>query len=192
MRRAVLARGDYFVDVFLVDAEGERRIDWIFRNRGVLAPLGDGVPIVPAELKGDGYEYIEDLSTRPALDNIALDWQFGETGMKLFMAEMDGTSLYAGPAPGNPSEDVQDLMIRQRKASRAAFVSVFHPYRDRPRIDSVAWHGSDLIGAGWAACTVEGSDEKELWIVRSGPDVEVPGWLGDLPACNRFEYTLED
>ena len=192
MRRAVLARGDYFVDIFLVDAEGERRIDWIFRNRGVLAPLGDGVPIVPAELEGDGYEYIDNLSTRPALDNIALDWQFGETGMKLFMAEGDGTTLYAGPAPGNPAEDVQDLMIRQRTAARTAFVSVFHPYAERPRIVSVTWHGSDLTGAGWAACTVEGSDRKELWIVRSGPDVEVPGWLGDLPASSRFEYTLEE
>ena len=83
-------------------------------------------------------------------------------------------------------------MIRQRTASRTAFVSVFHPYEDRARIDSVTWHGSDLAGAGWAACTVEGSDKKELWIVRSGPDVEVPAWLGDLPVSSRFEYTLED
>ena len=158
----------------------------------MLAPLGDGVPIVPAVLEGDGYEYIDDLSTRPALGNIVLDWQFGETGMKLFMAETDETPLYAGPAPGNPAEDVQDLMIRQRTASRAAFVSVFHPYEESPRIVSVTWHGSDLIGAGWAACTVEGSDRKDLWIVRSGADVEVPARLSDLPASSRFEYSLEE
>ena len=102
MRRAVLARGDYFVDIFLVDAERERRIDWIFRNRGVLAPLGDGVPIVPAVLEGDGYEYIDDLSTRPAYGNIALNWQFGETGVKLFLAEMDGTSSLCGAGAGKP------------------------------------------------------------------------------------------
>ena len=192
MRRAVLARGDYFVDIFLVDAGRERRIDWIFRNRGVLAPLGDGIPIVPAVLEGDGYEYIDDLSTRPAYGNIALNWQFGETGVKLFMAEMDGTVLYAGPAPGNPAEDTQDLMIRQRTASRTAFISVCHPYRDTPRIGSVTWHGSDLIGAGWAACTVEGSDKKDLWIIRSQSDVDVPTWLGDLPASSRFEYALEE
>ena len=191
MRRAVLARGDYFVDIFLVDAGRERRIDWIFRNRGVLAPLGDGIPIVPAVLEGDGYEYIDDLSTRPAYGNIALNWQFGETGVKLFMAEMDDTVLYAGPAPGNPAEDTQDLMIRQRTASRTAFISVCHPYRDMPSIDSVTWHGSDLIGAGWAACTVERSDKKDLWIVRSQSDVDVPTWLGDLQASNRFEYALE-
>lgn len=192
MRRAVLARGDYFVDIFLVDAGRERRIDWIFRNRGVLAPLGDGIPIVPAVLEGDGYEYIDDLSTRPAYGNIALNWQFGETGVKLFMAEMDETTLFAGPAPGNPAEDTQDLMIRQRTASRTAFISVCHPYRDTPRIGSVTWHGSDLIGAGWAACTVERSDKKDLWIIRSQSDVEVPTWLGDLPASSRFEYALEE
>ncbi len=192
MRRAVLACGDYFVDIFLVDAGRERRIDWIFRNRGVLAPLGDGIPIVPAELKGDGYEYIDDLSTRLAYDNIALNWEFGKTGTKLFMAEMDGTVLYAGPAPGYPAEDTQDLMIRQRTASRTAFLSVFHPYRDRPRIGSVTWHGSDLIGAGWAACTVEGSGWQDRWIVRMNSGVETPPWLAELPASNRFEYTLED
>ncbi len=192
MRRAVLACGDYFVDIFLVDAGRERRIDWIFRNRGVLAPLGDGIPIVPAELKGDGYEYIDDLSTRPAYDNIALNWEFGETGTKLFMAEMNGTVLYAGPAPGYPAEDTQDLMIRQRTASRTAFLSVFHPYRDSPRIGSVTWHGSDLIGAGWAACTVEGSGWQDRWIVRMNSGVETPPWLAELPASNRFEYTLED
>jgi len=147
---------------------------------------------VPAVLEGDGYKYIEDLSTRPACDSIVLDWQFDETGVKLFMAEMDGTALYAGPAPGNPAEDTQDLMIRQRTASRTAFVSVFHPYEERPRIASVTWHGSDLIGAGWAACTVEGPDEKELWIVRLGSKMEVPAWLDGLPASGRFEYTLED
>ena len=192
MRRAVLACGDYFVDIFLVDAGRERRIDWIFRNRGVLAPLGDGIPIVPAELKGDGYEYIDDLSTRLAYDNIALNWEFGKTGTKLFMAEMNGTILYAGPAPGYPAEDTQDLMIRQRTASRTAFLSVFHPYRDRPRIGSVTWHGSDLIGAGWAACTVEGSGWQDRWIVRMNSGVETPPWLAELPASNRFEYTLED
>ena len=112
--------------------------------------------------------------------------------MKLFMAEMDGTALYAGPAPGNPAEDTQDLMIRQRTASRTAFVSVFHPYRDRSRVDLVTWHGSDLIGEGWAACTVEGQKNKDLWIVRSRSEVEIPSWLGDLPASSRFEYSLED
>lgn len=192
MRRAVLARGDYFVDIFLVDAGNTRRIDWIYRNVGVLAPLGDGVPIVPAVLEGDGYEYIGNLSTRHGDDSIALNWEYGETGVKLFMGETGGTTLYAGPAPGNPAEDTQDLMIRQRTASRTAFLSVFHPYQDTPRIVSVTWHGCDLIGAGWAACTVEGPDKRDLWIVRSRSEVEVPSWLGDLPASSRFEYVLED
>jgi hypothetical protein len=192
MRRAILVRGSYIVDIFLVDAGKERRIDWIFRNRGALAPLGDGVPLVPAVLKGDGYEYLGDSSSRPADGSIALDWQLGETGVKLFMGETGGTTLYAGPAPGNPAEDLQDLLIRQRTGSRTAFLSVLHPYKDRPRFGSVKWHGCDLIGEGWAACTVEGGKSKELWVVRSRSDVEVPPWLGDLPASSRFEYSLED
>lgn len=192
MRRAILAREDYFLDIFLVDAGRECRIDWIFRNRGVLAPLGDGIPIVPAELEGDGYEYIDDLSTRPAYGDITMNWQFGDSGTKLFLAEMEGTNMYAGPAPGYPAEDVQDLMIRQRTTSRTAFISVGHSYRGSPRIDSVTWHGSDLMGSGWASCTVEGSGWQDSWVIRMNGGVETPPRLADLPSRNSFKYTLED
>ena len=191
MRRTVLGRGDYFVDVFAVDAGTERRIDWIYRNAGVLAPISEAGPVEPDALKGDGFGYIRDVQCCELDDSIALDWKSGETGVRLFMAEQDGTTLFTGRAPGNPAEDRQGLIIRQRNAKSTAFVSVFHPHPGAPRIASVTWHGCDLTGEGWAACTVEGPELRDCWIIRLNKGVETPRWLAELPAGKRFEYTLE-
>ena len=192
MRRAVLARGDYYVDVFLVDAGKERRIDWIYRNGGMLAPVADARPAGPAAIEGDGYEYITDLHNRALDESIALTWQIGETGVRLYVAEQGDTTLFAGQAPGNPAEDRHGLIVRQRSTNRTAFVSVFHPFQDGPRIASVTWHGSDLVGEGWAACTVEGSNGRDRWTIRLSQEVEIPPWLAELEADNHFEYILED
>ena len=190
MRRTVLARADYLVDVFLVDAGEERRIDWIYRNAGELAlpnvrSLGLSAP------EGEGYEHITDFRSHALDDDIALTWRLEGSGMRLFMAEQAGTTLFAGRAPGNPAEERQGLVMRQREAARTAFLAVFHPYQETPRISSVSWHGRDLLGAGWAACTVEGTNGRDCWIIRMAPEAEIPPWVAELPADNRFEYTLE-
>ena len=83
------------------------------------------------------------------------------------------------------------MIIRQRTKTRTAFLSVFHPFGEAPRIDSVAWHGRDLLGAGWAACTVEGANGRDRWIIRLRPEADIPSALAELPADNRFTYTLE-
>ena len=191
MRRAALARADYVVDIFLVDAGAARRIDWIYRNAGALAPPAASRPLGGGGLEGEGYEHITDLYSSSLDDDTTVTWQLGGSAMKLFMAEQAGTILYAGSAPGNPAEERQGLIIRRRAATRTAFLAIFHPYRERPRISSVTWHGRDLLGAGWAACTLDGAQGRDRWIIRLRAEVEIPSWLTGLPADNRFEYTLE-
>ena len=83
------------------------------------------------------------------------------------------------------------MIIRQRRKTRTAFLSVIHPFGEAPRIDSVAWHGRDLLGAGWAACTVEGTKGRDLWTIHLRPEAVIPTELAELPADNRFTYTLE-
>ena len=190
MRRAVLAHDDYIVDVFLVDAGEQRRIDWIFRNAGELA-LPNFHSLGLSGLEGEGYQHVTDLHCHALEDDIALNWQLDGTGTRLFMAEQAGATLYSGRAPGNPAEERQGLIIRQRTATRTAFLAVIHPYRGTPSIDSVTWHGRDLLGAGWAACTVEGKNRRVRWIIRLHPELELPSWVIDLPADNLFEYSLE-
>ena len=43
MRRVVLARPEYLVDIFVVEGGEERRIDWVFRNAGALAPFAENL-----------------------------------------------------------------------------------------------------------------------------------------------------
>ena len=117
MRRTVLARADYLVDVFLVDAGEVRRIDWIYRNAGELA-LPNVRSLRLSAPEGEGYEHMTDFRSHALDDDIALTWRLEGSGMRLFMAEQAGTTLFAGRAPGNPAEERQGLVMRQREAAR--------------------------------------------------------------------------
>ena len=206
MRRAVLACTDYFLDIFLVDSLAEQRIDWIYRNAGELAPIPHAHPLA-APLQGEGYHHIRDVhslhldcdfcmctptpSSQPHTCKTPLLWRLGQAGMQMFMADLPRTTVISGTVPGNPPDDRQGLIIRQRETAQTAFFTVFHPYQDgNPQISAVTWHGQDLLGAGWAACSVERAQERDLWIIRLHKQVTVPLWLAALPADKRLEYTL--
>ncbi len=191
MRRIVLARAEYLVDIFLVDAGQQRRIDWIYRNAGALIHADNAHPLLPSELDGEGYQHISDLRALSLDEDSRMIWRSDTSGMMLHMAEPAGATLYAGRAPGNPAEERQGLVIRRRVAARTAYLSVLHPFGNTPRLRSVTWHGRDLLDSGFAACTVHRPDGQDLWTIRLHPDVELPSRLADLPADNRFEYTLE-
>ena len=191
MRRVVLARADYLVDIFLVDAGEERRIDWIYRNAGGLLSAFDSRPALPSELEGEGYEHIADPRSFILDDDSRLTWRSEGSGVRLFVAEPAGATLYTGRAPGNPAEERHGLVIRRRIALQTAFLSAFHPFGDTPRLASVTWHDSDLLDTGFAACSVNRPDGLDLWTIRLRPDVELPSRLADMPADNRFDYTLE-
>ena len=191
MRRATLARSDYFVDLFLVEAGERRRIDWIYRNAGRLAEIDCGLSPVDASIDGEGYQHIAGVESHAPDGETTLTWRSERSGMRLFLADAAETAMFSGLAPGNPAEERQGIVIRQRTASRTAFLGVFHPFGEEPRIRKVTWHGRDLLGAGWAACTVEGAGKLDLWTIRLKAAAHLPPWLEELPADNRYAYTLE-
>lgn len=191
MRRVLLARADYLVDIFLVEAGEEHRIDWIYRNTGTLLAAAESRPALPSALEGEGYEHIAEPRSLTLDDDPRLSWRSEGSSMRLFAAEQAGATLYAGRAPGNPAEERHGLLIRRRVASQTAFLSVFHPFGDTPHLTSVTWHARDLLDTGYALCSVDRSDGQDLWIILLRPDVEVPSRLAELPAGNRFEYRLE-
>ena len=192
MRRVLLARADYLIDIFLVDAGKERRIDWIYRNTGALLSAAASRPALPSALEGEGYEHIADPRSLALDDDPRFTWRSEGSSMRLFAAEQAGATLYAGRAPGNPAEERHGLLIRRRVASQTAFLSVFHPYGDTPRLVSVSWHARDLVDAGYAVCSLDCPHGQDLWTIRLRPDVDLPSRLAELPADNRFEYPLEN
>ncbi len=191
MRRAILARPDYFLDLFLVQADRRRRMDWIYRSRGTcnldLALAANGT----LDAEGEGYQHVTEARRAVVEGDFAVNWQLGEAGLILFAAGASGSEIILGSAPGNPATERQSLLIGRRHTAATAYFSVFHPYQGQPCVTSVHWIGHDLLGAGWTGCIIETCDARELWLIRLSPDVE-PVFETDLGGvAARFEYTLD-
>jgi hypothetical protein len=191
MRRAILARSDYYLDLFLVQADRRRRGDWILRSRG---ECNADLPVVAGGslgAEGEGYQHVSDVRRAVVDGDFRIKWRSGSVGLILFAAGMPGAGIILGSAPGNPAAERQSLLIRRHYATSIAYLSVFHPYRQQARVTSVRWIERDLIGAGWAGLVVETQDARESWLIRLQPGI-VPASemeLGRLDA--EFEYCLD-
>ena len=144
------------------------------------------------EVEGEGYEHLHGLQRHALEGDTALTWQLEGSGMALFLAEAGWYKPFHGTCarkPGRGAPGVRSSGSGRRRERH--FLSVLHPFGDAPRIDSVSWHGRDLLGAGWAACTVEGTKGRDLWTIHLRPEAVIPTELAELPADNRFTYTLE-
>jgi hypothetical protein len=191
MRRAILARSDYYLDIFLVQADRRRRGDWIFRSRG---ECNSELPVLAGGslgAEGEGYQHVSDVRRAVVDGDFRINWRSGSAGLTLFAAGMPGSEVILGWVPGNPATERQSLLISRRHAAATAYLSVFAAYRQQARVTSVRWIGRDLLGAGWAGCVVQLPDARESWLIRLQPGI-VPASemeLGRLDA--EFEYCLD-
>ena len=88
LRRVLLSRKDYFVDLFEVDAAAEHQIDWLYQHRGDLIESPAGTE-VSAGLAGDcGYAHVTNVSQVQDPSATRLRWQKA------------GARLRSLPAPG--------------------------------------------------------------------------------------------
>src|SRR5215470_2111416 len=144
MRRLILWRQSYFVDVFQVECSQPRRIDWIYHNLGnLVTPPGSRVP---AELVGVcGYANVGDVRRVAETDRTQLDWRVGNVGLRLYIAPMPEAELLVGEAPANPASEKLSIAVRRRWATRATFLSVFVPYQwgDDPPVRGVSWSSGE-------------------------------------------------
>lgn len=192
MRRVLLARPDYFLDVFLVACDRTRRIDWIYRNIGACDVSLDLNPLGAVNAEGDGNKHISNARRAITDGDFAVRWQADGAGLQLFVAGMPASEITAGTVPGNPPTDLHSIIVHRRRAVETAYISVFHPYKQSPCVTSVEWIGSDLLGAGWAGCIVNLADVRELWLIRQTSDAVVPLWSEreKVEVGAQFEYSL--
>ena len=190
MRRVILSRPDYFLDLFSVQCTQERRIDWVYRNAGLCAISPDTEASALAE-EGHGYEHILGVTRAVTDGDVVVNWTVGDVGLRLHLAGLPGTEAIAGTAPGNPPTDLQTLLISRRRAAATAYVSVFHPYGQTDPALSVEWTGRDLLGAGWIGCVVQLAGRRESWLIRQTPGQPVRLWPGHAQADVQCEYSLE-
>ena len=190
MRRVILARPDYFLDLFLVEAPDSRRIDWIYRNAGQLQttlPL-TAYPTLADE--GEGYCHIARPQHNHTDKPFQASWQSGAIGLQLWADGAPGTDIFTGSVPGNPPTDRFALLLQRRQSATAAFLTLFHPFPTTPTITTVEWFGDNFQQTGWLGCRVTLGDQQEHWLLQSQSDGAQPRWFTAAPADRKLRYYL--
>jgi hypothetical protein len=129
MRRRVMAHPEYFVDVFTVQCEQPRRIEWIYHNAGE-AMLLDG---------SEQYQHLASVQALRRFLPVRLAWKDTAGSLSIWLAPSAEEDLFTGTSPGHPPSERMGFVLRQRHAKEAVFVAVLHPYREKPRVRNVVW-----------------------------------------------------
>jgi hypothetical protein len=190
MRRVILARPDYFLDLFLVETPDSRRIDWIYRNAGQLQttlPL-TAYPTLADE--GEGYRHIAHPQHNRTDKPFQASWQSGAIGLQLWAAGAPGTDILTGSVPGNPPTDHFVTLLQRQQGATATFLTLFHPFRATPTVTSVEWFGNNFQQTGWLGCRVTLGDQQEHWLLQSQSDGAQPRWFTATPADRKLRYCL--
>ena len=189
MRRVILARPDYFVDICLVDCGRPRQIDWIYHNAG---DLDTSLALGPADaLAGDGYEHLAAVERATTDSDLALNWRTDGVGLQLFTAGASGAEIITASSPGNPPRDRRSVVVNRRHAASAAYLSVFHPHGAVRRVEGVRWIGRNLLGAGWAACAVDSDGDRESWSIHLTAEAKAAERSRRSGGSASFEYCLD-
>jgi hypothetical protein len=196
LRRVILARPEYFLDILLVGSEASRRIDWLYHNQGTPHVSLSGQPIGMTSDEGAGYQHNSQAQRAVVEGDFVVTWppmsdRPSAAGLKLFVAGGIEGEAITGMVPGNPPTDPYGLLIHRRQAKTTAFLSLFHPYQSAPQVTRVEWSGHFLVEDGWAGCVVHCADRREEWLIRLSTAAQ-----SSLPplkrqAAARFEYTID-
>ncbi len=190
MRRVLLARPDYFLDLVLVEAPDSHRVDWIYHNAGTLATALPAVAYDTLREAGEGYSHITQAQAVTTDTAFTVNWQINEVGLQLFVAGMIGMEVITGRVPGNPPGDQLATLIQRRHTAQTAFLSLFHPFRDAPMVTAVEWIERNLLETGWAGCRVTFGHRSEYWLIQRTNDVALPAWFAELADDAKFVYCL--
>ncbi len=183
MRRVVLVKtekgerrkekGVYFIDLFKVQCDRIRQIDWIFRMRGKEKgerrkekgrPFPFSLSPFPLSLEGEGYEHIAHVRAGRARDSGArISWRVGQSGVDLFL--VGDSEVFVGDAPFNPASERTDVAVVRRRAKTTVFASVFCIHEGRPCVRGVREVTKDLGVRGAIGLVVETEEGEETWVV---------------------------
>jgi hypothetical protein len=130
-RRIIAWYGDFFVDIFKVEAPCAESIDWVFIARG--KPLGDKVPRGNQPFSAEyPYSYLN-LLGRWETEEPCLRWDAGdEVILSLHPAGSIPPLLLEGP--DNPSTGKLSYLIERVKGSAAIFVNVISCGKGAPPV----------------------------------------------------------
>ena len=167
MRRILLWRDHYFVDLLQVRCPTVCDLDWVCQVRG--ERIGEPVGLSPASpLTGDGgYAHVRLEGRVLELDNLNLRWRHQGGLLDLHLLE-PSDRMFLGSAPSNPASESLSTCIRRRKAADTTFVSVFVPFgtNQNSPVHSAA---SRLRHDGSRAVTLVTDRGVDNWTLGSDP-----------------------
>ena len=168
MRRAVLWRDGYFVDVFSVACDRPRQIDWVYHNLGGFESTPEIAACSGVLQDGIGYDCIEQVRRRKVDGDVTLSWQTAASRLDVFLLGSSGSEVITGLGPFNPAFVRIPMVIARRVARHATFVSVFLPSQvDTEARGRVRRLDGDLDEDGFVRFVVDHAGAEELWNVRT-------------------------
>ena len=167
MRRVILWRENYFIDLFQVTDHSDRDIDWICHVRGRLTGsfFDSGLD---QDLKFENVSAHTQVKTScEESQRRLLRWRCEGGFLDLILLCPEG-HLVLGTSPSNPASEELSTIIRRRRAAETTFLSVFSfaPDGEDPAVQRV--EGGQLEGGDRRLIlkTSSGSDE---WTMGTDP-----------------------
>lgn len=170
MRRVVLWKAPYFIDVVVVDAVRDQPVDLAWHHRGsLLSPreleLADWKP--PAD---SPYEFLDDVRAVPGA-RWRLEWEVDGAGTRMWGCDPVGGTTLVATSPSNPPAERQSTLLRRARGSRVCYAAVIEPVRDGGCVTAVHW--SKVSPDLWVALTVELSDGADEWRLSTGAEARI-------------------
>ena len=167
MRRVILWRDSYFIDLFQVTGPSPRDIDWICHVRGRLTEHSfESVSdrgLSPEHVSA--HTQVEGSCEESKLPR--LRWRCEGGFLDLNLPRPEG-HIFLGISPSNPASERLSTLIRRRRASETTFLSVFSftPQGEDPSVQRV--EGGQQEGGDWRLIvrTSSGPDE---WTMGGDP-----------------------
>lgn len=127
--RTLVLMPAYLLVIDQLDADSERRFDWVYHNRGdrVLCEAAHGSPVDDAY---PGRDYIGNMLAGDTNEAIQMQFLDGDVTTRLSMAPQDGTSVLTGDGVGASVLERVPMTIITRRGQRASFVAVLEPVRE--------------------------------------------------------------
>lgn len=165
MRRCVLWKEGYFVDIVRVICLEARQIDLAWHCAGVLDL--SAADLTALHFDSPGYQHLSNIRELHS-DQWRAIWRT-ETGagVQQWALNPADTQTLVADAPFNPASQIMSLVVRRVNAAEAIFVSVVEPFAVGPVIDQVGWESDDR----GVALRVSGEGLADRWHIHFGEDV---------------------
>ena len=168
LRRVLLWRELYFIDVFDVECPDSRCADWIYHNSGALLESPAGRPREEGLDSEGGHPHFSEVVSLGQNGDGCLVWQKGEARLELYWPQQEELEVMLGVAPSNPASEKLSVLIRRLRSSKARFLGLFVPGQagvEPTILNPPRWE----MDGDTCRLTVTTSEGTDYWLIGADP-----------------------